>query len=130
MSTHDPVDPTPQGDTSRPSTRPSDATGPSQGTEQRRASGFDDKGKVKRSRVSALWFGLIVAAILAILVLVFIVQNSDPVNIAFLGMEGNLSVGVAILLAAVLGILIAAIPGSIRIAQLHRALTRNEKRRH
>lgn len=103
-------------------------TGPETTTSKRRASGFDDSGHVKGSRSSALYIGLVVAAILAIVVLIFIIQNSDPVTIQFFGLEGSLPTGVAILLAAVVGILIVAIPGSVRILQLRRSLTKNEKR--
>lgn len=102
--------------------------GPETTTSKRRASGFDDSGHVKGSRSSALYIGLVVAAILAIVVLIFIIQNSDPVTIQFFGLEGSLPTGVAILLAAVVGILIVAIPGSVRILQLRRSLTKNEKR--
>ncbi|MGJ9412933.1 lipopolysaccharide assembly LapA domain-containing protein [Aeromicrobium sp. CF4.19] len=123
MSTNDPGPETP------PRREPDPAPGREPAAAPRRASGFDDSGHVKGSRSSALYLGLIVAAILSILILIFIIQNSDDVMIQLFGWEASLPTGVAILLAAVVGILIVAIPGSIRILQLRRALTRNEKRR-
>ena len=100
-------------------------TGP---TESRRASGFDAEGHLKSSRSGALYFGLIVAALLSVVVLIFILQNSDSTTIRFFGFEGEFPIGVAMLLAAVTGILIVAVPGSVRILQLRRSLAKNEKR--
>jgi hypothetical protein len=55
---------------------------------------------------------------------VFILQNGAPVQISFFALEGTLPVGVALLLAAIAGILLVAIPGSVRILQLRRAARR------
>ncbi|WP_375001178.1 lipopolysaccharide assembly LapA domain-containing protein [Aeromicrobium sp. CTD01-1L150] len=96
----------------------------------RRASGFDDEGHLKSSRSGALYIGLIVAAVLSILVLVFIIQNSESTAIKFLGFEWSLPLGVGVLLAVVAGMLIIAVPGSVRIMQLRRSLTKNHKRGH
>lgn len=93
----------------------------------RRQKGLTDKGKVRTTRVSALWVGLVSAAILAIFLLVFIAQNLDKVTIRFLGFEGQLSLAIALLLAAVIGILVVAVPGTLRIGQLRRALRKNAK---
>lgn len=92
-----------------------------------RASGFDDRGRVKRTRVSAVWVGTVTAAVLAVLVLIFIAQNSDSVPIIFLWMNGTISLAVALLAALVVGVLIVAIPGSARILQLRRSLQKNER---
>jgi hypothetical protein len=43
------------------------------------------------------------------------------VQISFFALEGVLPVGVALLLAAIAGVLLVAIPGSLRIIQLRRA---------
>jgi uncharacterized integral membrane protein len=84
--------------------------------------GLDSRGRVRRTRVSGVWVGLISAAIVLILFLVFILQNSQTVTIHFLGANGHLSFAVALLFAAVCGLLLVAIPGTIRIVQLRRAL--------
>jgi uncharacterized integral membrane protein len=99
-----------------------------QTTRRRRPAGFDDKGKVRRTRSSAAWVGAVVAALLMVLLLVFIVQNSDAVKFRFFGWEGEMPLAVAVLLAAVVGVLLVAIPGSLRIFQLRRALVANQKR--
>jgi putative membrane protein len=74
-----------------------------------------------RSRISGLWVGLILSAIVLAFLLVFILQNGDPVQITFLGWAGALPTGVALLFAAVAGVLLVAIPGSVRILQLRQA---------
>jgi len=60
-----------------------------------------------------------------ILLVIFIAQNLTRVSIHFLGFSGHLSLGLLVLIAAIAGLLIAALPGSIRILQLRRALKRN-----
>lgn len=89
--------------------------------------GLDSRGRVKRTRASGLWVGLVSAAVLAIAFLVFIAQNSEKVTINFLGFSGDLSLAIALLLSAVIGALVVAVPGIVRIAQLRTALRRNAK---
>jgi lipopolysaccharide assembly protein A len=74
-----------------------------------------------RTRTSELWVGLILSALMLIFLLVFILQNRAPVPINFLGWTGTLPTGVALLFAAIAGMLLVAIPGSFRILQLRRA---------
>jgi uncharacterized integral membrane protein len=78
--------------------------------------------KMRRTRFSGLWVGLTVAAVVLLVLLVFIIENSQSVNISFFGAHGRLSLGVAMLLAAIAGVLLVAIPGYGRILQLRRAL--------
>lgn len=77
-----------------------------------------------RTRTGGLWVGLILSAIVLVVLLVFILQNLDPVRIQFLGLVGQLPTGVALLLAAVAGLLLVAIPGGLRILQLRKATRR------
>jgi uncharacterized integral membrane protein len=79
---------------------------------------------VKHSRSGGLWVGLILSALVLLLLLVFILQNGEPVLISFFALEGVLPSGVALLLAAIAGMLLIAIPGSLRILQLRRAARR------
>ena len=80
------------------------------------------------SRSGGLWTGLILSAIVLIFLLVFILQNQFPVQINFLWFGGSLPVGVALLLAAIAGLLLVAIPGGVRITQLRRAARRAARR--
>jgi uncharacterized integral membrane protein len=80
------------------------------------------------SRSGGLWMGLILSAIVLIFLLVFILQNQISVTIRFLGFAGSVPVGVALLLAAIAGLLLVAIPGGVRITQLRRAARRAARR--
>ncbi|WP_231644763.1 LapA family protein [Sciscionella sediminilitoris] len=79
------------------------------------------KPKVKNTRMGVVWTTLVLAAIVLVLLLIFIVQNLQPVKIYFFGAQGELPAGVALLLAAVGGVLLVAIPGYGRILQLRKA---------
>ncbi|NMH92935.1 LapA family protein [Pseudonocardia bannensis] len=83
---------------------------------------------MNRTRVSGLWVGLILSALVLLLLLIFILQNLGPVQVNFLGATGTLPTGVALLLAAIAGVLLVAIPGTGRIIQLRRAARRGADR--
>jgi uncharacterized integral membrane protein len=80
------------------------------------------RNPVRRSRTSAVWTGVIVFAVVLVLLLIFILQNTRSVQVSYFGADGNVSLAVAMLLAAVAGVLLAAIAGSLRIWQLRRRL--------
>ncbi len=90
--------------------------------QQRPVPGLDSQGHVKSTRVSSTWVGLIVAALVLILLLIFIGQNLQHVTIHYLGFSGSMPVAIALLLAAVMGALLLAVPGTLRILQLRRGL--------
>jgi len=73
------------------------------------------------TRISSLHVGLITAAILLVLLVVFLAQNAHTVEIHFLGAHLHVSLAVAILAAAVGGALITGAAGTARIAQLRRS---------
>jgi uncharacterized integral membrane protein len=77
---------------------------------------------VTRTRTGGIWIGVIVAALVFIVLLIFIVQNTASVTIHFFGFAGALPIAVALLLAAVCGVLLVAIPGTVRILQLRKAV--------
>lgn len=81
----------------------------------------------RRSRTGGLWVGLILSALVLLFLLVFILQNGEPVLISFFALEGVLPSGVALLFAAIAGMLLVAIPGSLRILQLRRATRRGAR---
>jgi uncharacterized integral membrane protein len=83
--------------------------------------------KPSRTRVGGTWVGLVLGAIVLILLLIFVLQNLNDVRVSFIGTDGSLPLGVALLLAAVAGALVVAVPGSARIVQLRRA-HRNARR--
>ena len=83
--------------------------------------------KVRRTKFSGLWVGITVAAIVLLVLLVFIIENSQTVDIGFFGAHWHLSLGVAMLLAAICGVLLVAVPGYGRIIQLRRVLRKAAK---
>jgi lipopolysaccharide assembly protein A len=87
-----------------------------------------DAGSASRSRTSGLWIGMVLSALVLVFLLIFILQNRDLARITFLGWSGALPTGVALLFAAIAGVLLVAIPGSVRILQLRRAAARNGDR--
>jgi uncharacterized integral membrane protein len=82
---------------------------------------------VKFTRAAALWSALIVGFVVLILLLVFILQNTDSTTIHLFAWQWNLPVGVALLLAAVCGGLVTVLAGTSRILQLRRAAKKNLK---
>ncbi len=68
--------------------------------------------------------------LILILLLIFIAQNTDSASFAFLGWRWSLPLGVAILLAAVVGGLITVAAGTARILQLRRAAKKHHAAAH
>jgi putative membrane protein len=82
---------------------------------------------VRRTRIGGVWVASALFALILLLLLIFILENSSKVSISFFGAHGHLPLGVALLLAAVLGVLLVAVPGSARILQLRRTARRHRK---
>lgn len=72
------------------------------------------------TRTSATFISLIAGAVVLVLLLVFILENTQRAKITFLGATGHVPLGVALLLAVVAGALLLGIVGTARIAQLRR----------
>jgi uncharacterized integral membrane protein len=83
--------------------------------------------KIKRTRTSGLWVAVGFFAIILLLLLIFILQNGAEVNVSYLGAHGHLPLGVALLLAAVCGVLLVVLAGAARISQL-RTVARRHRR--
>ncbi|MCK2241143.1 MULTISPECIES: lipopolysaccharide assembly protein LapA domain-containing protein [unclassified Crossiella] len=81
-----------------------------------------------RNRLGGLWSVFVVAAVVLLLLLVFILENSQDVQISYFGIAGTLPLGVALLLSAILGVLLVAVPGYARIIQLRRSARRGSGR--
>jgi uncharacterized integral membrane protein len=62
------------------------------------------------------------AAVVLVVLLVFILQNTKSVRVAYFTATGTIPLGVALLLAAVGGVLLAGFVASLRIWQLRRRL--------
>ncbi len=83
--------------------------------------------KIKRTRISGLWVSVGFFAVVLLLLLIFILQNGTKVDISYMGAHGHLPLGVALLLAAVCGVLLVVLAGAARISQL-RTVARRHRR--
>ena len=83
--------------------------------------------RIKRTRTSGIWVAVGFFAVILLLLLIFILQNGTQVSVSYLGMHGHLPLGVALLLAAVSGVLLVVLAGAARISQL-RATARRHRR--
>lgn len=77
-------------------------------------------GGVRRTRTSATWFGLCAAALLSVVLIVFMMQNTRSVRVDFLWMSGSLPLALALLIAGVGAALLTMAVGAARITQLRR----------
>ena len=77
----------------------------------------------------ATWIALILGAIILVLLLIFIVQNNVGADFAYFGWQFSLPLGVAMLFAAIAGVLVTALLGSVRLFKLSRRVRRLEQER-
>ena len=83
--------------------------------------------KIRRTRISGLWVSVGFFAVVLLLLLIFILQNGTKVDISYMGVHGHLPLGVALLLAAVCGVLLTILAGAARISQLRTVARRHRK---
>ncbi|GAB7040361.1 MULTISPECIES: LapA family protein [Catenuloplanes] len=74
-----------------------------------------------RTRTGATWFGVCVAALLLVVLTVFMLQNTGDVEVSFLAWQGTVPLALALLTAAVGTAILTMAIGTARIAQLRRA---------
>jgi uncharacterized integral membrane protein len=81
--------------------------------------------RIKRTRTGGIWVAAALFALMLLLLLIFILENGQRASISFFGAHGHLPLGVALLLAAVIGVLLVVLPGTGRIIQLRVAARRH-----
>ncbi|MBR7834221.1 LapA family protein [Actinospica durhamensis] len=84
---------------------------------------------VQHTRLGGVWLALALGALVLILLLVFVLQNDQHVEIHIYGGHWNAPVGVALLMAAAFGVLLVVAPAGGRIMQLKRAARRLHRER-
>lgn len=82
--------------------------------------------RAPRTRTAATWFGICVAALLLVVLIVFMLQNTDRVKVNFLGWQGSAPLALTLLVAAVGAAIATMAVGVARITQLRR-LTRRPR---
>lgn len=83
----------------------------------------------RRTMIGRTWVAMIVGVVILIMLLIFILQNMTSTRIAFFGWDFSLPLGVAMLFAAIAGMLLTALAGGARIMQLRRAYSRGRVRK-
>ena len=83
--------------------------------------------RIKRTRTGGIWVAVGFFAVILLLLLIFILQNGTQVSVSYLGMHGHLPLGVALLLAAVSGVLLVVLAGAARIGQLRTTARRHRR---
>lgn len=112
-------------DASKPASKPTEKRAKSGGTSTTKPTPPEDA--VKFTKAAALWGSLIFGFLILIVLLIFIAQNTESAEFAFLNLSWSLPLGVAILFAAVAGGLLTVAVGAVRIFQLRRAAKKNLK---
>ena len=106
-----------------PATEPANGPPPAP-TANRPAPGRPAEDPLRGSRTSGLWATVIALGLVLLLLIIFVAQNTQKVNVSFLGWDGQTPLAVALLIAAAAGLFIAAVAGSLRILQLRRRVKR------
>jgi uncharacterized integral membrane protein len=84
--------------------------------------------RIERTRAGGLWVAVAAAMLVLLFLLIFILQNGQQVRVSFLGANGHLPLGVAMLLSAVAGALLVVLVGAARIVQLRLVARRHRGR--
>src|SRR5277367_3361665 len=82
-------------------------------TEEKQSSKATKSGV--RTRVSASWTAVVVAAFVLVLLVIFIAQNTQHSSVNFLWLHGRAPTAVVLLIAAAAGALVVVIVGIARI---------------
>jgi uncharacterized integral membrane protein len=90
----------------------------------------DELSRAQRTRTGRLWLALVPAIVFLILLIVFIAENGQRVEVKFFGATGHISLALALLISAVAGAVLVLLIGSVRIAQLRVAAWRHSRGAH
>ena len=93
--------------------------------DSRRDTHHDDP--LRHSRTSGAWAAVIASALLLLLLVIFIIQNTESVDIEFLGFEGSVPLAAALLIATIIGMAVVGAVGSLRILQLRRRIKKDRR---
>lgn len=112
--------------------QPSDRTAATPPTSSERATeprGGENRAPdpLRGSRTSGIWIAVLVLVLLLLLLAVFILQNTQKVQVSFFGWGGRAPLSATLLIAAAGGALIVASAGALRILQLRRRVKRQLK---
>ena len=107
--------------------KPAKKSAESPATPARPAKGPKQPSAVKGSFAGGTWIALIAGALLLIVLLVFIMQNQNQVDLVLFAWNFRFPAGIGFLLAAIGGALIMALVGGVRMLQLRRQIIKTNK---
>lgn len=81
----------------------------------------------QHTRTGAAWFGSCLAAVVLVVLIVFMLQNTGTVEVTFLWLHGTLPLALALLVASVGTAIATMIVGAARITQLRRQSRRQRR---
>lgn len=81
---------------------------------------------LRRSKTSGAWISVAALGLVLLLLIIFILQNTQSVEVSFLGWSGHAPLAVSLLVATVAGLFLALVAGSLRIIQLRRRVRRTK----
>jgi uncharacterized integral membrane protein len=84
----------------------------------------DGGDPLRGSRTSGFWAAVVGLGVVLLLLIIFIAQNTRETTVSFLTWDGEVPVAVALLVAAVAGLFLAGLAGTLRILQLRRRVRR------
>ncbi len=82
---------------------------------------------LRGSRTSGTWVALGVLVVLLVAIATFVLQNTETVDVQFLGFSGRAPLAATLLIALAAGMLLTLAAGSLRILQLRRRVRRERK---
>ena len=80
------------------------------------------------TRTGMLWVAVATSLAVMVVLIVFILQNQDYVQVKFFGLIGSVPIGIALVIATVGGGILVAISGAARIIQLRSTARRQRKK--
>lgn len=84
---------------------------------------------LRGSRTSGIWISVLVLVIVLILLAIFILQNTQEIEVTYLGWSGTAPLSATLLIAAAGGALLVASAGMLRILQLRRRVKKERRQR-
>lgn len=85
------------------------------------------RAPVVRTRTGSAWVAIVVGVAVLALLIVFMLQNTVPVEVAFLGLTGTAPLALTLLIAGVGFAVVTLVVGSLRIGQLRRRIGRGDR---
>lgn len=82
---------------------------------------------LRSSLTGRAWAAVVALGVVLLLLIIFIAQNTRSATVSFLGWQGQTPLAVALLIAALAGLFLATVAGTLRILQLRRRVRRQSR---